>query len=339
MYTDAGLKLETLHLGGDEIPRGAWEGSPLCHAFMQQENIADIQGLKDYFWGQTLAILKKRGIQPAGWQEISLRDDDSVNPLFKNENVLSYCWNTLPERNCDQIPYKLANGGYPVILSNVSNFYLDFAYSKHPYEPGHHWGGFLNEVNTFDMLPFRIYLSARQDLRGNPVDIYSAEKTKTPLNPAARQQIVGVQGQLWAETIRNYVMIEYALFPKMFGLIERGWDAQPAWALSDNEDDYRKALHLYRSKISERELPRLSKLGVNFRVMQPGIKITDGKLYANCILPDATIHYTTDGSEPTLQSPVWKEPVECSTRTVKAKAYYFGKESVTTILRNFNKDE
>ena len=73
--------------------------------------------------------------------------------------------------------------------------------------------------------------------------------------------------------------------------------------------------------------------------MQPGIKITEGKLYANCVLSGATIHYTTDGSEPTLQSPVWKEPLECNAQTVKAKAHYFGKESVTTILMNSNKDE
>jgi hexosaminidase len=334
MYNDAGLKLDILHLGGDEIPHGAWEGSPLCHSFMQKENIAGIQGLKDYFWGQALSILKKRGLQPAGWQEISLRDDGSVNPLFVNENVLSYCWNTIPEWQDDHIPYTLANSGYPVILSNVTNFYLDFAYNKHPYEPGHYWGGFLNEVSSFNMLPFRIYLSVRKDLSGNPVDILDVEKQKLALKPAARQQIIGVNGQLWAETIRSYDMMEYLLFPKMFGLIERGWNAQPDWSLTDREEDYQQALLLYRSKIYEREIPRLAKLGVNFRVMHPGIKIIDGELHVNCFLPQATIHYTTDGSEPTTQSPVWTKPVKCNAKTVKAIACYKGKESVTTILMN-----
>ena len=135
------------------------------------------------------------------------------------------------------------------------------------------------------MLPFRIYLSARTDLSGNPVDIYTVEKQKLALHPSARQQIQGVQGQLWAETIRNYDMIEYLLFPKIFGLVERGWNAQPAWSLTGRDEDYMQALRLYRSKISEREIPRLAQLGVNFRVMQPGIKIMDGKLYANCVLP------------------------------------------------------
>ena len=333
MYRDAGLKLEILHMGGDEIPHGVWVGSPVAQVYMQQENIPDIQGLTDYFWRRTLAILREREIQPAGWQEISLRGETEVNPEFVNENTLSYCWNTIPEWNGDQIPYMIANAGYPIILCNVSNFYMDFTYGKHPQETGHYWGGFLNEVNSFNMLPYRIYLSVRRYLSGAPKDIYEAEREKLPLNPAARQQIKGVQGQLWAETIRHYGMIEYSLFPKMYGLIERGWNAQPAWSLTNNEDAYVEALKLYRSKISERELPRLAKLGVNFRVMHPGIKIIDGMLYANSVIPGATIRYTVDGSEPTAESPVWTAPVRSDANTVKAKAFYHGRESVTTILR------
>jgi hexosaminidase len=182
------------------------------------------------------------------------------------------------------------------------------------------------------MLPYRIYLSARIDLRGNPVDIYAAEKAKTPLNPSARQRIIGVNGQLWAETIRNFCMVEYYLFPKMFGLVERGWNAQPDWSLTDQDEDYEQALRLYRTKIAERELPRLAKLGANFRVMHPGLKIINGELHANSLFPKATIRYTTDGSEPTAQSPVWTKPVPCNAPLVKAKAFYEGKESVTTLL-------
>lgn len=30
MYQEAGLSLYTVHLGGDEVPRGVWMGSPKC---------------------------------------------------------------------------------------------------------------------------------------------------------------------------------------------------------------------------------------------------------------------------------------------------------------------
>jgi hexosaminidase len=44
------------------------------------------------------------------------------------------------------------------------------------------------------------------------------------------------------------------------------------------------------------------------------------------------IRYTVDGSEPTATSKVWTAPVACSASLVKAKAFYLGKESVTTQL-------
>jgi hexosaminidase len=332
MYRDAGLKLKILHLGGDEVPNGVWVDSPLCHALMQQENIKNTQGLKDFFWGQIFTMLKKQDIQLAGWQDISIiHDNSSVNPNFAGKNILNYCWSTVPEWGQEEIPYRLANSGSPIILSNVTNYYMDLAYNKHPYEPGHNWGGYVNEVTSFDLLPFRIYLSVRKDLQGNLRDIYAEEKVKTALKN--KQQLIGVQGQLWTETIRNYDMVEMYLFPKILGLVERGWDAEPAWSKSDNDEEYLQAVRLYRSKISERELPRLAKLGVNFHVAQPGIKIIDGKLHANSVLPQAAIYYTTDGSEPTTKSTRWTKPVECDAKLIKAKAFYKGKESVTTVLK------
>lgn len=46
-----------------------------------------------------------------------------------------YCWNTaVPNGKRTEIPYQVANKGYPVILCNVNNFYLDLAYDAHPDE-------------------------------------------------------------------------------------------------------------------------------------------------------------------------------------------------------------
>ena len=50
---------------------------------------------------------------------------------------------------------------------------------------------------------------------------------KLPLLPEAKANIIGVQGQLFSETIRNFDMVEYYLLPKIFGLVERGWNTEP----------------------------------------------------------------------------------------------------------------
>ena len=79
-------------------------------------------------------------------------------------------------------------------------------------------------------------------------------------------------------------------------------------------------------------MPYWIKNGINFRLPQPGLLVKDGKLYANVAIDGAEIRYTIDGSEPTAQSALWKEPLKCDSPVVKAKAFYQGKESLTIIL-------
>ena len=111
IYQDAGLKLTVLHIGGDEVARGAWTGSTICHDLMQEKGMTEIRELKDYFLEQVIPMLSKRNIQPAGWEEVVMKPDNKANEHFKNDNILSYCWNTVPEWKGDEVPYILANAG------------------------------------------------------------------------------------------------------------------------------------------------------------------------------------------------------------------------------------
>ena len=88
----------------------------------------------------------------------------------------------------------------------------------------------------------------------------------------------------------------------------------------------------YNAQIAYHELPRLAKRGVNFRIAAPGIVLQDGLLYANTTIPNAIIRYTTDGSEPTENSPEWTTPITCNAKQIKAKAFYLGKSSITISL-------
>ncbi len=168
--------------GGDEVPEGIWEGSSICRTFMQENELTNIRDLKDYFLEQILEMLDKRNIQAVGWQDIVMNPDNTVNEHFRNSKVLNYCWNTIPEQGGDEVPYKLANAGYPIILCNVGNFYLDMAYCYHVEEPGLRWGGYVDEYVTFDMLPFDIYKSLRRNLKGEPVDVKAASNGKQTLD-------------------------------------------------------------------------------------------------------------------------------------------------------------
>ena len=334
MYREAGVPLATVHLGGDEVARGVWLGSPKCQALMKDKGMTKPHDLAEHFITQMADIMQRNGLKFSGWQEVALGHTEEAHRQLRTQAAGVYCWNTVPRY--DEVVYQIANNGYPVILCNVGNFYMDMAYNEHPDERGLDWGGYVDESVSFSMLPFSIYRSLRTDGAGNPVDLDAAEKGKTVLTAEGRKNILGVQGQLFAETIRSFNGVEYLLFPKIMGLAERGWNAYPAWEElrgAQEQQAFNKALALYYEKISDMEMPYWARNGINFRLPHPGLLVKDGKLYANVAIRGAEIRYTTDGSEPDAQSALWEAPVPCHAPVVKAKTFCQGKESLPITLK------
>ena len=173
-------------------------------------------------------------------------------------------------------------------------------------------------------------------MAGNPVNLDIAEKGKTTLTALGKERIVGVQAQLFAETIREFQWVEYYIFPKILGLVERGWNTHPAWEKLSGEKEqqaFNRDLALFYSKVSDREMPYWASRSINFRLPHPGLCIKEGMLYANTPIRGGEIRYTTDGTEPTLHSELWQAPVACDATTVMAKLFYLNKESVTSTLK------
>lgn len=146
--------------------------------------------------------------------------------------------------------------------------------------------------------------------------------------------LLGVQAELWSETIRGYDWVQYYVFPKIFGMVERGWNSLPAWGEQYNDNTlYNKERAAYNLQIGEMELPKLAKDGVNFRIGQPGIIVKDGMLYANSQYPGEEVRYTLDGSEPNASSALWTGAVPAGeSKVIRAKSFYLGKSSVSTYL-------
>ena len=49
--------------------------------------------------------------------------------------------------------------------------------------------------------------------------------------------------------------------------------------------------------------------GVNFRIPTVGAKVINGMVHANIQLPGLTIRYTSDGSEPTMNSTLYTNSI------------------------------
>jgi hexosaminidase len=325
MYREAGLELKVIHTGGDEVPRGAWEGSPICREFLEAHpEIGGAEHLQAYFEGQLFRVLENKGLTMAGWEEIAMKKVEGrkwiPGPEFSGGVMIPFVWNSLDD-NLD-LGYRLANGGYPVVLCNVDHFYFDLAYNHHPAEPGLYWGGYVDTKSAFTFSPYNVYHSILKDRRGNPVYPEETFRGMERLKPGAYGNILGLQGELWSETIKGGEMLEYYYLPKMLGLAERAWSGQPAWSSVSNLEERTGAIQVawneFAGVVGQKELPRLDYMfgGYAYRLPPPGAVIREGMLRANTAYPGLAIRYTTDGSEPDAASAVYTGPVEARGKMV-----------------------
>ena len=324
MFAEAGMPLITWHFGADEVPEGVWTESPRCAAFLKAHpEIDGPAGLKDYFVRRMIDICERRGLQTACWQEAALDHEmiDGVNydnpvPEFAGGQLIPYVWNNT--RGNEDLCNRFANIGYPVVLCCVSNLYWDLAYNKDPLEPGLTWAGFVDARSPFEFVPEDVFKSTRVNAFGHVYDRAAMYREREQLTDAGLRNVLGIQGQIWCETIKGPQMLQYYAFPKMLGMAERAWAAQPDWGRIADLDQHDAAVDIawneFANRLGRRELPRLDWLfgGIAYRLPPPGAVIENGRLHASSEYPGLVIRYSTDGSEPTAASAVYSTPVAVS---------------------------
>lgn len=212
--------------------------------------------------------------------------------------AICYAW-----LNSETKPVELAEKGYQVVIATANHLYFDFAYCNHHEEKGLNWGGYTDEYRSFDW------------------------------SLAGHDNIIGMSAQLWSEVIRSFSQVEWQLYPKIFGLVERSWNA---W---DNPNDltmldYNHRSHLalgdYNYLVYEVHLPRLAADGHNFHIQQPGVKVVDDILLINKVMQGGDVWYCfDDGDWEKYEKPI---EVPSDVEIIKAKLNYLGRESNTTWL-------
>jgi hexosaminidase len=133
-----------------------------------------------------------------------------------------------------------------------------------------------------------------------------------------------VQGNLWGESIRDKKAFDYMLFPRLLAVAEVGWTPKELrhW------DDFVPRL--------EYNLIRLKNMGIGYAPSMYNVnveKLDDGKVKLSTERGGLDIHYTLDGSEPDINSPLYADPVDVKKGAVlKAAAFRNGKRTgrVTT---------
>jgi hexosaminidase len=323
MYKEAGAPLEYVHMGGDEVPAGVWEKSPVVKALMAKDNrIRSTNDLWYYYYGKVYSLLKERGLKLYGWEEMGMRKTtldgkphNIPNPDFSNGGFMLDVWNNTMGGGAEDLAYRLANANYKVVFSGVSNLYFDMAYQKVFDEPGFYWGGFVDIDKPFYLIPSDYYKNSKVDALDNPLspDLF---KGKDRLTSYGADNIVGIQGLLWSETVKNSGRLEYMLLPKLLSLAERAWAKNPEWALESDEAKsealYEKAWGQFTNVLGKREMVRLDHYngGYQYRIPTVGATLVNGAVVANLQTPGLIIRYTTNGQEPDLKSRVYTGPIK-----------------------------
>lgn len=339
MYKEADVPISTFHVGGDEVPRGVWEGSHACAELISKnDKIGSTADLHNYYYTRLSDLLAEKKLHLAGWEEVGQtiveKNGRSVhipNQELLGKNIRLHAWNAVVGWGGTDMAYKLANAGYEVVLSNSSNLYFDLAYDRDPNEPGLHWSGFVNLKSAWQMTPFNNVISNYYDIYGKIVDVEKFASTQVQLTEAGKSRIVGLQGQLWSETINGPNMMFYYLLPKMLGLAERAWAADPKWSTIKNIDNRNKTMmedwNAFTNAAGQNEFNRLDYLfgGFTTRIPKAGAALIDNKLHANIESPGLQIRYTLDGSEPTTDSPLYIGPIVLENlqtlSTIKLRAF------------------
>ncbi|HFT5239599.1 TPA: beta-N-acetylhexosaminidase [Yersinia enterocolitica] len=329
MHKEAGMPLTTWHFGGDEaknIRLGAgfqdkngpiepgkgiidksvedkpWAKSQVCQDMVKQGKIQDVEHLSSHFAIEVSKLVNAHGIERMqAWQD-GLKDAKDAKD-FATKRVGVNFWDTLFWGGADAIN-DWANKGYEVVASNPDYVYFDMPYEVNPNERGYYWATrFSDEAKVFSFAPNNMPQNAETsvDRDGNH---FSAKSDKP------WPGVHGISGQSWNETVRTDEQMEYMIFPRVLPLAERAWHRAP-W-----EQDYQagreyiggethhvdtKALSTdwqrFANIMGQRELAKLDKAGIAYRLPVPGARVVAGQLEANISLPGLNIEYSTDGGQ------------------------------------------
>ena len=182
-----------IHIGGDECPKTVWQNCPKCQARKAANGLKDEHELQSWMIRHFDQYLAKQGRRLIGWDEIL------EGGLAPGAAVMS--WRGL------QGGQAAAALDHDVVMTPQSFLYLDYPQTAAPDRYSY----------------YRVRVNSCERILGfNPVEGIPADK---------RQHVLGMQGNLWTETVNDPKEAEWKLFPRAAAIAEVAWSpaAKVSW--------------------------------------------------------------------------------------------------------------
>ena len=323
MFDEADHSMGTFNIGADELPFGVWKNSPICDEYIN--NSSDINSYQDLYDSSIKRINKtivSNGSRMSGWEDVLLiHSEKSQSEIDINKNLLDIdfipsVWNNTWGEGREDMIYKLSNIGFQSIMSNSSAFYFDMTDDMDMENPGLNWSGFVNYKDTWGTEPLNVFANKvkLKSLRLDDNDF----KNRVRLKEDAVSNFLGIQSQLWTETATSVYHFDRMLMPNLIIFSERAWSSKEDWldkkTAEEQEPLLNKSWNRFVNTVGQRHLPMISKLyeDILFDIPKAGGIIENGTLKIRQQFPGLHIRYTTDGSEPDLNSSLYSSPVKIS---------------------------
>ncbi|KYJ87186.1 beta-N-acetylhexosaminidase [Sulfurovum riftiae] len=130
-----------IHLGGDEVPKGAWAKSPAVKKLMKAKGLKNRRKVQNYFFTRMDKILAKHGKKMIAWQEVL-----TGRPTLRKSDIFM-AWKS------PKAGFKAMKQHRNIIMAPVQYLYFDQQYVRNRKEPGHTWSTPISTKKAYSFNP------------------------------------------------------------------------------------------------------------------------------------------------------------------------------------------
>lgn len=229
-----------IHIGGDEVKTYFWSKSPFVQELKRANGLSSDREVQSWFIKRVERFVNSKGKKIIGWDDMLDAGDAGLPPnatvMFWRSTPMARRSSEMARRNTDLAgrqwgtAVKAARLKHEVIMTPD-----DYTYFDHP-------------QGDPEREPMSLYT-----MQTTLEKVYSFEPVPAELNQEDAKYIIGAEGCLWSEFLKEPRDVEYMMFPRALAL------AEVLWSKRGNKDFSGFYKRLYK------EFPNLDQEYVNYR--------------------------------------------------------------------------
>jgi hexosaminidase len=186
-----------IHIGADEVHFGnqSWHTDTTIQNFIQTNRLNNEVGLEHYFVRRVNEIVKRKGKQIIGWDEI-------INTGVNNQDAYVMWW----RHDKPELLSQAFTKGFKVILTPRLPCYLDYVQDEsHQIGRRKFW-----DTPMFNTLKI-VY------------DFPDSPHKSAGIIHENKKQVLGLQASFWSERTADQKRLDFLTFPRLIAMAEAGW--------------------------------------------------------------------------------------------------------------------